>query len=231
MKRDIRYTMKDLPEGERPREKLLNYGARSLSNSELIAIIIRMGSREFSAIDLANKLLTIKEEGLPYLANASIEEMTSVKGIGECKAAQVLAAIELGRRTVLENLKEKKKITSPLDVVEFFMAEMEHLKKEHFKIVMLDTKNQIIATEEVSVGNLNSSIVHPREVYKEAIKRSSASIILVHNHPSGDPTPSKEDINITRRLVECGELLGIRVLDHVIIGKKRHISLKEMEIL
>ena len=111
------------------------------------------------------------------------------------------------------------------------MAEMEHLKKEHFKIVMLDTKNQIIATEEVSIGNLNSSIVHPREVYKEAIKRSSASIILVHNHPSGDPTPSKEDINITRRLVECGELLGIRVLDHVIIGKKKHISLKEMEIL
>lgn len=231
MKIETTYTMKDLPENERPREKLMKSGARGLSNSELLAIIIRNGSKGFSAIDLSNRLLSTNKQGISFLSDLSIEEITQIKGIGQCKAVQILAAVELGKRVVLENIDEKKKVTSPLDIVDFFMADMKNLKKEHFKIVMLDTKNHIIGVEEVSVGNLNSSIVHPREVYKQAIKRSSASIILIHNHPSGDPTPSKEDINITRRLMESGEILGIKVLDHIIIGNKKHISLKEMDIL
>ncbi|AFS78020.1 DNA repair protein RadC [Gottschalkia acidurici 9a] len=220
MKIESKYTMKDLPENERPTEKLVNHGAMSLSNSELIAVIIRTGSRDHSVIELANQLLSTREDGIASLADSSIEEIIRVKGIGNCKAAQILAAVELGKRIVLSEAKNKKKITSPLDIVDFFMADMQYLKREHFKIVMLDTKNHIIGVEEISVGNLNSSIVHPREVYKQAIKRSSASIILVHNHPSGDPTPSKEDINITRRLMESGEILGIRVLDHIVIGHK-----------
>ena len=231
MKIESKYTMKDLPENERPTEKLVNHGARSLSNSELIAVIIRTGSRDYSVIELANRLLSTKEDGVASLADTSVEEITRVKGIGNCKAAQILAAVELGKRIVLAETEHKKKVTSPLDIVDFFMADMQYLKREHFKIVMLDTKNHIIGVEEISVGNLNSSIVHPREVYKQAIKRSSASIILVHNHPSGDPTPSREDINITRRLMESGEILGIRVLDHIVIGHKKHISLKEMDIL
>lgn len=225
------YTIKELPESERPREKLVEYGAKELSNSELLAILIRTGSRESSALDLAHQLLRVIPDGIVSLGDSHVEEITKVKGLGECKAAQILAAVELGKRIVLENTKDRKKITSPLDVVDFFMADMSRLKKEHFKITMLDTKNNIIGIEEVSIGNLNSSIVHPREVFKQAIKRSSSAIILVHNHPSGDPSPSREDINITKRLVECGDLLGIRVLDHIIIGDKRHISLKEMDIL
>lgn len=231
MNNESNYMIKELPESERPREKLIEHGVKSLSSNELLSIIISTGSREYSALGLSSRLLFKMPEGVLSLKEASMEEIMQVKGIGEAKAAQILAAVELGSRVVLESTKEKKKIRSPLDVVDYFMADMRKLKKEHFKITMLDTKNHIIGVEEVSVGNLNSSIVHPREVFKAAIKRSSSSIILVHNHPSGDPSPSKEDINITKRLVDCGDILGIRVLDHIIIGDMRHISLKEMDIL
>ena len=225
------HTIKELPECERPREKLLEHGAKTLSNTELLAVLIRTGSRDSSALDLSNRRLYTRSDGMSSLEDASVEELTKIKGIGQCKASQILAAIEFGKRIVLESRREKKKVSSPLDIVDYFMADMCRLKKEHFKIAMLDTKNHIIGTEEISVGNLNSSIVHPREVFKEAIRRSSSSIILVHNHPSGDPTPSREDINITKRLTECGELLGIKVLDHIIIGDMKHISLKEMDVL
>lgn len=231
MKSRSNYTIKELPENERPTERLINNGVNRLSNKELLSIIIRTGSGKNTALDLSKQLIIKLPDGISSLRDASLEEITAIKGIGEVKAAQILAAVELGSRVVLENTKEKKKIRSPLDVVDFFMADMRKLKKEHFKITMLDTKNNIIGVEEVSVGNLNSSIVHPREVFKAAIKRSSSSIILVHNHPSGDPSPSKEDINITKRLVDCGDILGIRVLDHIIIGDMKHISLKEMDIL
>ncbi len=187
------YTIKELPEAERPRKKLIDYGAKHLSNNELLSIIISTGSREYSALELSNKLLFEIPEGISSLRDASIEEITEVKGIGEAKASQILAAVELGSRVVLENTKDKKKIRSPLDVVDFFMSDMRKLKKEHFKITMLDTKNHIIGVEEVSIGNLNSSIVHPREVFKAAIKRSSSSIILVHNHPSGDPSWARKE--------------------------------------
>lgn len=225
------YIIRQLPESETPREKLIEYGAKRLSNSELLAVLIRTGNGKSTALDLSHELLRTIPDGIASLSDCSLEEIIEVKGMGETKSAQILAAVELGKRVILENTKKKKKITSPLDLVDFFMADMCRLKKEHFKITMLDTKNYIIGVVEVSIGNLNSSIVHPREVFKEAIKRSSSAIILVHNHPSGDPTPSREDINITKRLVECGDLLGIRILDHIIIGDKKHISLKEIDIL
>lgn len=231
MERDFSYTIKDLPEDERPREKLYKYGPKALSNTELLAIIIRTGSRENTAIELSQKLLAGKKEGIYFLTDTSLQEIMKVKGIGKCKAAQILAAVELGKRVMSSAHNDKSKITSPTDIVDLLMLDMIHLKKEHFKIVMLDTKNQVIGIEDISVGSLNSSIVHPREVFKEAIVKSSASIILVHNHPSGDPTPSKEDIAITRRLAEGGDILGVKVLDHIIIGNNKYISLKEKEII
>lgn len=224
------YTIKDLPVDERPREKLYRYGAKSLSNSELLAIIIRTGSRNTSALEASRNLLSLDKMGLAFISQCSIEELSKVEGIGKCKASQILASIELGRRISLSN-NYAMKINSPLDVSNVLMEELKYLEKEYFKIIMLNTKNVIISIEDISVGSLNSSIVHPREVFKEAIKRSSASIILVHNHPSGDPTPSKEDINITKRLIECGEILGIKVLDHIIFGYNKYTSLKEKDLI
>lgn len=224
------YTIKDLPVEERPREKLYRYGAKALSNSELLAIIIRTGSRNTSALEASRNLLSLDKMGLAFISQCSIEQLSKVEGIGKCKASQILASIELGRRISLSN-NYVMKINSPLDVSNVLMEELKYLEKEYFKIIMLNTKNVIISIEDISVGSLNSSIVHPREVFKEAIKRSSASIILVHNHPSGDPTPSKEDINITKRLIECGEILGIKVLDHIIFGYNKYTSLKEKDLI
>lgn len=225
------YTIKDLPLHERPREKLVKYGVGSLSNAELIAIILRTGYREDTAIDLANKLLSIDRIGIGYLSHATVEELTTIKGIGQCKAAQVIAAIELGKRISSRGGEDKLKVDSPLVIAELLMEEMRYLRREHFKIAILDIKNQIISIENISVGNLNSSIVHPREVFNIAIKRSANSIILVHNHPSGDPTPSTEDINITHRLIDAGNIIGIKVLDHIIIGDNKYISFKHKNII
>lgn len=225
------YTIKDLPLSERPREKLYKYGVSSLSNAELIAVIIRIGNREDTAIELGQRLLSMDNTGIGFLADASFEELTKVKGIGECKASQIIAAVELGKRISAQIGEEKVKITSPADIVNILMEDMRYLKKEHFKAAILDTKNQIITIENISVGNLNSSIVHPREVFNAAIRRSGNSIILIHNHPSGDPTPSKEDINITNRLIESGNILGIKVLDHIVIGDNKYISFKERNII
>lgn len=225
------YTIKDLPLEERPREKLVKYGVGALSNAELIAIIIRTGYKEDTAIDLANRLLSIDCTGIKFLSQATVEELTKIKGIGYCKAAQIIAAIELGKRISSYGVGSKLKVDSPQVVVELLMDEMKYFNKEHFRIVLLNTKNQIISIEEISVGNLNSSIVHPREVFNIAIRRSANSIILVHNHPSGDSTPSKEDINITYRLVEVGNIIGIKVLDHIIIGDNNYMSFRDKNII
>ncbi len=225
------YTIKDLPLNERPREKLQKYGVGSLSNAELIAVIIRTGYGEDTALDLANRLLSMDKSGISFLSHAEIEELTSIRGIGLCKAAQIQAAIELGKRISTHSGEEKVKVDSPLVVVDLLMEEMRYLKKEHFKTIILDTKNHIICIENVSVGNLNASIVHPREVFNLAIRKSANAIILVHNHPSGDPTPSTEDINITHRLIEAGNIIGIKVLDHIIIGDNKYISFKQRNII
>lgn len=225
------YTIKDLPISERPREKIINYGVESLSNAELLAVIIRVGDRNQTAIEVAQNLLKIDEKGLAALVDISLEDLMKIKGIGQCKACQILSVIEIGKRIRTRSTHDKIKIDSPNKIVNLMMDELRYLKQEHFKIVLLDTKNQIIKIENISVGTLNASIVHPRDVFNAAIKRHANSMILLHNHPSGDPTPSKEDINITNRLIEAGEIIGIRVLDHIIMGDNRYMSFKEKRII
>lgn len=219
-------TIKDVPKEERPRERLLKYGASHVSNQELIAILLGSGTREETVLQLANRVL-MHFEGITLLRDATIEELTAIKGIGIAKGVQLLAAIELGKRMSNLKLEEHYFIRSPEDGANFVMEEMCHLKQEHFVVLFLNTKNQVIHRKTIFIGSLNSSIVHPREVFREAVRRAAASIICVHNHPSGDPTPSQEDIYVTRRLVKSGEMIGIEVLDHIIIGNKKYVSLKE----
>jgi DNA repair protein RadC len=226
-----KYTIKELPVTERPREKLYSHGPSALSNEELLAIIIRTGNKKDSAIDIARKILSRDNRGLVYLRDTTLQELMETKGVGECKAAQILAAIELGKRLNYKEALNKVRINEPSTIANLYMDEMRYLQKEHFRIVLLDTKNQIIVTEEISVGTLNASIVHPRDVFKAAIKRNSNAMILIHNHPSGDPTPSNEDMNITNRLIDAGNLIGIKVLDHIIIGDNRYISFKEKNLI
>ncbi len=228
---NYKLSIMEMPETERPREKLVLYGPQSLSNAELLAIIIRTGSREHSSIDLANIVLSQDDKGLRYLTNCTIEELEKIKGIGKSKACQIMAAIELGNRLSKSSLELKQSIKSPRDLVDIFINDMRHLEKEYFKVVFLNTKNEIISYETISIGSLNASIVHPREVFNRAIKKSSASLILIHNHPSGNPNPSKEDINITKRLMEAGKIIGIDILDHIIIGDGTYYSLKENSII
>lgn len=225
------YTIKDLPISERPREKLYSQGVEALSNAELLAIIIRTGSREDTAIDLARRILSLDNRGIAHLSDVTIEELMEVKGIGDSKACQIIAAIEIGKRLNKRGPQDKVKITSPLVLVDLLMDEMRYLNKEFFKIAILDTKNQVLCIENISIGTLNASIVHPRDVFKISIKRNANSIILIHNHPSGDTTPSTEDINITNRLVDAGNLIGIKVLDHIIIGDNKYLSFKEKNLI
>lgn len=224
------YTLRDVPPEERPRERMLRSGAGSLSNAELIAILLRTGTIKESAVILAQRLL-IEAGGLRQLAQMNTEQLTAIKGIGHAKALQIQAGIELGRRMVRTTQPETVTIRSPHDVSLLVSEELRYLQKEHFVCLFLNTKNHVIGQETLSIGSLNASIVHPREVFLAAIKRSSASIICVHNHPSGDPTPSPEDIEITRRLAEAGQVIGIDVLDHVIVGDTKNVSLKELGLM
>ncbi|MEH7093881.1 DNA repair protein RadC [Neobacillus vireti] len=218
--------IRDFPQDERPRERFINHGPQSLSNHELIAILLRTGTKDESVLQLSNRLLT-HFEGLRMLKGATLEEMTEIKGIGAAKAIQILAAVEIGRRIANLNYTDRYVIRSPEDGAKYVMNDMRFLTQEHFVCLFLNTKNQVIHKQTVFIGSLNASIVHPREVFREALKRSAASIIALHNHPSGDPTPSKEDIDVTKRLVECGKIIGIDLLDHLIIGENKFVSLKE----
>ncbi|MEF9952335.1 MAG: DNA repair protein RadC [Clostridium sp.] len=222
--------IKDIPMEDRPRERLLNYGPEVLSNSELLAVILRCGNKNQSAIELASSVLSYGE-GILYLQTSSINELAEIKGIGSGKASVIKASIELGRR--IRNLKPNNIVTinSPKDGAMIVFDDMRYLKKEYLKVALLNTKNHLIKVCDISVGTLNSSIVHPREVFYHAIKNTANSIIIYHNHPSGDPTPSKEDINITLRLKEAGKIVGIEVIDHIIIGNCEYISLKEKGLL
>ncbi len=225
------YTIKELPKTERPTEKLLNNGAEILSNEELLAVIIRTGSREATAIELGKRVLSLDERGLRFLIDSTVEELKKVRGIGNTKAAQILAAVELGKRISYSEGLDRIRISSPSSIAGLYMGEMRFLSKEHFRVILLDTKNQIISTEEISIGTLNAAIVHPRDVFKLAIKKNANSIILIHNHPSGDTSPSKEDINVTLRLKEVGDIIGIRVVDYLIIGDNKYLSFKEENII
>jgi len=221
-----RIRMKDVPKEERPRERLLKFGEERLTNQELIAILLGSGTKHESVMDIANRLL-IHFEGLKLLDEATIEELTKVKGVGKAKGVTVLAALELGRRIRQYTPERNYVVRSPQDGANYVMESMRHLNQEHLLVLFLDTKNQIIHKRTIFIGSLNSSIVHPREIFREAVKRSAASIICAHNHPSGDPTPSQEDIHVTKRLVEAGKIMGIELLDHLIIGNCKFTSLKE----
>lgn len=225
-----RLRMKDLPISERPYEKMESLGSEVMSNAELLAIIIKTGSRNETSIDLAHRILKQDEEqqGLAFLHHQTLEQLMSIKGIGRVKALQIKALTEFSKRISTAYGSPKKTIVkSPEDIVALLMEEMRHLKKEIFKVVLMNTKNHVIKSVNVSVGSLNASIVHPREVFSEAIKVSCSSMILAHNHPSGDPEPSREDIETTARLVKAGNIIGIKVLDHIIIGNGIYVSLKE----
>ncbi|WP_174269869.1 RadC family protein [Bacillus methanolicus] len=218
--------IRDFPEDERPRERFIQSGPESLSNHEILAILLRTGTKEESVLQLANRLLT-HFEGLRLLKDATLEEITAIKGIGKAKAIQVLAAVELGRRIANLSYDDRYVIRSPEDGAKYLMNDLRFLSQEHFVCLYLNTKNQVLHRQTIFIGSLNASIVHPREVFKEAFRRSAASIICAHNHPSGDPTPSREDIEVTKRLAECGKIIGIDLLDHLVIGENKYVSLKE----
>jgi DNA repair protein RadC len=215
----------DIPEAERPVERLVRNGPESLSNAELLGIILRTGTKEENVVNLCSRILS--EYNIKQLSLANISRLMEIHGIGKVKAAQITAVFELSRRLETFAEEPKKKISSPKDVYSLMYPRMREQKKEKFIMLYLDTKNQVLKEEVVSIGSLNSSIVHPREVFKSALMESSASVIMIHNHPSGDPSPSKEDVMVTQKMVEGGKLLGIEVLDHIIIGDGRYISLKD----
>ena len=221
--------IRDIPEEERPRERLIRNGPESLSNAELLGVILRTGSREENAVSLANQILS--KYNIKQLSLTNVSRLTQVHGVGKAKAAQIAAVFELALRLETFVEEPKRKICSPKDVYALMYPKMREQKKEKFITLCLDTKNQVLKEEVVSIGSLNASIVHPREVFKSALMESSASVIIVHNHPSGDPSPSREDIMVTEKLVEGGKLLGIDVLDHIIIGDGRYVSLKDEGIV
>lgn len=221
--------IKDLPENERPYERLQKYGPQVLSNAELMAIIIKTGTKNETSIDIARRLLKMDEEeiGLAFLNHLSLEELQNVRGIGKVKAIQIKAVMELAKRISSTGTSNRAVIKSPDDVSRFLMEEMRCLKQEEFRILILNTRNCVMKTCTIAVGGLNVSSVEVREVFKEPIRSGAASIILVHNHPSGDPTPSKDDIQFTKRITEGGEIIGIKILDHIVIGDGTYVSLKE----
>jgi DNA repair protein RadC len=220
------FTVHDLPVGERPRERLFKLGSEALSVQEVLALILGRGIKDESVMVISQKLIS-RFGGLKGVANASLEELTKTKGIGPAKAAQIKAALELSKRLEADaGERPRQVLKSPEDVVAVMRSKLKGKKKEHFWVICLDTRNRLITWKQVSIGSLDTSIVHPREVFKEAISSSAASVIFVHNHPSGDPEPSKEDIELTKRLAKAGEIVGIDVLDHIIVCDKNSLSLK-----
>jgi DNA repair protein RadC len=219
-------TIMELPSNERPRERLLHYGANALSNAELLAIVLRVGAPDENVIRVAQNLLS-RFGGWAGLAQASLTELTAVRGIGEAKVAQLKASLEIGRRLLVESPDERPQIRSPADAANLVMTEMSLLEQEHLRTMLLDTKNRVIDTTTVYQGSLNASLIRVGELFRAAIRANCASLIVVHNHPSGDPTPSPEDVAVTRQIVEAGNLLDVEVLDHLVIGRQRFVSLKE----
>jgi DNA repair protein RadC len=220
------FTIHDMARGDRPRERLRHVGERALNTSELVAICLRTGSGGENVIRLAERLLS-QFGGLPGLARASIGELTQVHGIGPAKAIEIKAALELGRRLLAATPEERPKVTTPADAANLLMSEMMFLEQEELRVVLLDTRNRVLSTPTIYRGSLNTSVIRIGELFRPAIRSNSAALIVAHNHPSGDPAPSPEDINVTRQIVKAGNLLNIDVLDHIVIGRQKFVSLKE----
>ena len=230
MSKDSSFTVRDLPKPERPRERLQKFGPEALSAQELLALVIGRGIPKTSVMNIAQELLA-KFGNVKAIGQATIEELSQIKGIGLAKAAQIKACFELGKREDLEPELKHFDIKDPEAVVKAIRASIQDKAKEHFKLILLNPRNKIIGISTISVGTLNASLVHPREVFKDAIKHSAASVVLAHNHPSGDPEPSEDDLKITKKLVESGTILGIEVIDHIVIGKNNFCSFKERGLI
>lgn len=232
MKQRDAFTVHDLPIQERPRERLRKFGPEALSAQELLALVIGRGVSGKSVMSIAQELM-IRFGSIKGVSEATIEELAGIKGIGTAKAAQLRAAFELGKRQDLEKESwyDGYDIKDPQSVVRVIRSSIRDKAKEHFKLIILNTRNRITTITDVSTGTLSASLVHPREVFKEAIRHSASSVVLAHNHPSGDPEPSEEDLRITRRLIDAGKIIGIEVLDHIIIGKNSFSSFKERGLM
>jgi DNA repair protein RadC len=222
-------TIKELPTAERPRERLEQHGAGALSTAELLAIGLRSGGRGQNVLELSSSLLA-HHGGLVGLARASFAELCQIKGMGPAKVAQIKAALELGRRLLLATPEARPQVRSPADAAGLLMAEMGLLEKEHLRALLLDTKNHVLGSPTIYVGSVNTSLIRVAEIFREAIRANCAGIIVAHNHPSGDPTPSPEDVAVTEQIVAAGKLLDIEVLDHLVIGHQRYVSLKERRL-
>lgn len=218
--------MRDLAEHDRPRERLVKVGAEVLSTAELLAIVIRSGVPGENVLRLAERLL-IQFDNLPGLARASITELTEANGIGPAKAAEIKAALEIGRRLVASAPEERTRVSSPDDAFHLLKSEMMFLDQEQLRLILLDTRNRVLRTPTIYVGSLNTSVIRVGELFRAAIRENAAAFIIAHNHPSGDPSPSPEDINVTRQIVQAGKLLDVDVLDHIVIGRNRYVSLKQ----
>jgi DNA repair protein RadC len=221
--------IRDLPASDRPRERLRDAGAGALSNQELLAILLRTGSAKENALALAGRLLG-EHQGLTGLARSTFAELCSERGLGEAKAAQLQAALELGRRLVASQPLERPVVRYPEDVANLLQGEMGVLDQEHLRVLLLNTRNQLLASHEVYRGNVHSAVVRISELFKEALRHNAPCMILAHNHPSGDPTPSSDDVAMTKRAIEAGELLDIEVLDHVVLAQGRFASMKSLRM-
>ncbi len=224
------FTVHDLPKSERPRERLQRFGAEALSAQELLALIIARGIPGKSVINIAQELLS-EFKSIKGVSQATIEQLCEIKGINQAKAVQIKACFELGKREELTAELKNFDIKNPEVVVKAIRATIKDKAKEHFKLLLLNTRNKIIGITNISTGTLNANLVHPREVFKDAITHNAASVVLAHNHPSGNPEPSEDDLEITERLVEAGKILGIEVIDHIIITQKGFLSFKEKGLI
>ena len=224
------FTLRDLPKEERPRERLKKVGVDNLSLSELLALVIEKGGKGENVLSIAQNLLS-RFGNLAKIKEASIEELEQVSGIGFATACKLKAAFKLGEKAQNITAKYGQKIQSAKDVFEFLKNDLGNKKKEHFRALSLDSRNQLIGIDDVSIGTINANLVHPREVFKTAIQHLAVSIVIVHNHPSGDPEPSEDDIRSTKRLVEAGKLIDIDVLDHIIIARDKFFSFKDKEMI
>lgn len=232
MKNFLKLNTNQLPIEDRPYEKCQKYGAKILTDSELLAVILRCGFKEMNSIELSQHILnTTGKEGIIGLSKLSIEKLTAIPGVGKVKATQILCIVELAKRFSKGFARSNLEFSTAKTIADYYMEDMRHYEKEHLLLIMLDTKNHYLGEKVISIGTVNSSYLSPREIFIEALNKNAVRIVLIHNHPSGDPTPSREDLLSTSRIKEAGKLIGIELLDHIIIGDKRYTSLHECNIL